>query len=570
MYNNTQLFQKKRLYMLYPYDNLENFTLPALLNRSVELYSENKVLSKVGQEPMTYKDLYENVFAMIKVLKDNGIRKGDKVALLSENMPNWAVAYFSVTYFGAVIVPILPDFHPADVQHIIRHSEAKAVFVSNKHLQTIEDLEDSNMKFVIKLDDLSMVDELTNHSYMSKLKHKIFSKDELPKPNEDDMAALLYTSGTTGHSKGVMLSHKNLTTNAMSAYKNVTITSEDTFLSILPLAHTLECTVGMIVPILHGADIVYIDKTPTPNVLIKAFSVVQPTMMLSVPLIIEKIYKNKVLPKFTGSAFMRFLYNIPFVRKKLNKIAGKKLIETFGGKLKFFGIGGAALSPFVETFLAEAEFPYIVGYGLTETSPLIAGGRMGYKIKIGSTGLPMVGVDVKIEDPNPSNGEGEIVVKSPSVMLGYYKDEEQTKEVMTEDGWFKTGDLGYLDEDGYLFISGRSKNVIIGPGGENIYPEQIEAIINQNEAVLDSLVMEKDGKLIARIHLDYELIDKMFKADNIPESQVKEKIDKLLEDMRNDVNAQVASFSKITKFVEQIEPFVKTPTKKIKRYLYKE
>ncbi len=570
MYNNTQLFQKKRLYMLYPYDNLENFTLPALLNRSVELYSENKVLSKVGQEPMTYKDLYENVFAMIKVLKDNGIRKGDKVALLSENMPNWAVAYFSVTYFGAVIVPILPDFHPADVQHIIRHSEAKAVFVSNKHLQTIEDLEDSNMKFVIKLDDLSMVDELTNHSYMSKLKHKIFSKDELPKPNEDDMAALLYTSGTTGHSKGVMLSHKNLTTNAMSAYKNVTITSEDTFLSILPLAHTLECTVGMIVPILHGADIVYIDKTPTPNVLIKAFNVVQPTMMLSVPLIIEKIYKNKVLPKFTGSAFMRFLYNIPFVRKKLNKIAGKKLIETFGGKLKFFGIGGAALSPFVETFLAEAEFPYIVGYGLTETSPLIAGGRMGYKIKIGSTGLPMVGVDVKIEDPNPSNGEGEIVVKSPSVMLGYYKDEEQTKEVMTEDGWFKTGDLGSLDEDGYLFISGRSKNVIIGPGGENIYPEQIEAIINQNEAVLDSLVMEKDGKLIARIHLDYELIDKMFKADNIPESQVKEKIDKLLEDMRNDVNAQVASFSKITKFVEQIEPFVKTPTKKIKRYLYKE
>ncbi|HFB53639.1 MAG TPA: long-chain fatty acid--CoA ligase, partial [Sulfurimonas autotrophica] len=470
----------------------------------------------------------------------------------------------------AVIVPILPDFHPADVQHIIRHSEAKAVFVSNKHLQTIEELEDSNMKFVIKLDDLSMVDELTNHSYMSKLKHKIFSKDELPKPNEDDMAALLYTSGTTGHSKGVMLSHKNLTTNAMSAYKNVTITSEDTFLSILPLAHTLECTVGMIVPILHGADIVYIDKTPTPNVLIKAFSVVQPTMMLSVPLIIEKIYKNKVLPKFTGSALMRFLYNIPFVRKKLNKIAGKKLIETFGGKLKFFGIGGAALSPFVEKFLAEAEFPYIVGYGLTETSPLIAGGRIGSKIKIGSTGLPMVGVDVKIDNPNPSNGEGEIVVKSPSVMLGYYKDEEQTKEVMTEDGWFMTGDLGYIDEDGYLFISGRSKNVIIGPGGENIYPEQIEAIINQNEAVLDSLVMEKDGKLIARIHLDYELIDKMFKANNIPESQVKEKIDKLLEEMRNDVNAQVASFSKITKFVEQIEPFVKTPTKKIKRYLYKE
>jgi len=554
--------------MHYPYENLENFTLPALLDRSVKLYGENKVLSKVSQTPMTYNELNEKVFSIIQLLKDNGIRKGDKVALLSENMPNWAVAYFSVTYFGGVIVPILPDFHPSDVQHIIRHSEAKAVFVSNKHLQTIEELEDSNMKFVIRLDTLEMIDELTNHSYMSKLTQRIASK-ELPRPQEDDMAALLYTSGTTGHSKGVMLSHKNLVTNAMSAYKNVTITPEDTFLSILPLAHTLECTVGMIVPILHGSDVVYIDKTPTPNVLIKAFSVVQPTMMLSVPLIIEKIYKNKVLPKFTGSALMRFLYNIPFVRKKLNKIAGKKLIETFGGKLRFFGIGGAALSPFVEKFLAEAEFPYIIGYGLTETSPLIAGTRLGHPVKIGSTGLPMVGVDVKIHEPNPNNGEGEIYVKSPSVMLGYYKDEDQTKEVMDGE-WFKTGDLGYLDQDGYLFISGRSKNVIIGPGGENIYPEQIEAIINQHNTVLDSLVVESNGKLIARVHLDYELIDKMFKADNTPESEVKEKIDKLLEEMRNDVNGQVASFSKIVKFVEQIEPFVKTPTKKIKRYLYME
>jgi long-chain acyl-CoA synthetase len=323
----------------------------------------------------------------------------------------------------------------------------------------------------------------------------------------------------------------------------------------------------MIVPILHGADVVYIDKTPTPNVLIKAFEKVRPTMMLSVPLIIEKIYKNKVLPKLTGSAFMRFLYGIPFMRKKLNKIAGKKLVETFGGRLRFFGIGGAPLARYVEEFLKEAEFPYIIGYGLTETSPLIAGTRIGMPVKIGSTGLPMVGVDVKIHDPREDNGEGEIYVKSPSVMLGYYKDEKQTQEVI-DNGWFKTGDLGYIDEDGYLFISGRSKNMILGPSGENIYPEQIEAIINENETVLDSLVLQKDGKLIARIHLDYELIDKMFKADNTPESEVKAKIDKLLEDMRIETNKKLASFSKITKFVEQIEPFVKTPTKKIKRYLY--
>jgi len=554
--------------MQYPYENLENFTLPDMLNRSVKLYADKKVLSKLDQEPMTYKELEYGVHCMIRLLKDNGVKKGDKVALLSENMPNWAIAYFSVTYFGGVIVPILPDFHPADVQHIIRHSEAKAVFVSDKYLQTIEDLDHSNIKFVIKVDDLTMVDDLTNHSYISKLTHRISSK-ELPKPNEDDMAALLYTSGTTGHSKGVMLSHKNLVTNAMSAFKNVTILPEDTFLSILPLAHTLECTVGMIVPILHGSDIVYIDKTPTPNVLLKAFSTVKPTMMLSVPLIIEKIYKNKILPKFTGSFIMRILYSIPFTRKKLNKIAGKKLLETFGGRVKFFGIGGAALPTYVEKFLSEAEFPYIVGYGLTETSPLIAGGRLGMPIKVGSTGLPMVGVKIKIKDPDPKTGEGEILTKSPSVMIGYYKDEEQTNDVI-RDGWFYTGDLGYIDKDDYLFISGRSKNVIIGSGGENIYPEQLEGIINQNEAVLDSLVLEKDSKLVARIHLDYELIDKMFKADNTPESEVKQKIENYLEEMRVEVNTQLAAFSKIQKFIEQIEPFVKTPTKKIKRYLYTE
>ena len=554
--------------MLYPYENLEDFTLPSLLKRSVTLYADKKVLSKVDQEPMTYTQFNESVHAMIQLLKKNGIRKGDKVALLSENMPNWAVAYFSVTYFGGVIVPILPDFHPADVQHIIRHSEAKAVFVSQKYLQTIEELDNSNMKFVIKLDDLTLIDDLTNHSYISKLTQKIVSK-ELPKPDEDDMAALLYTSGTTGHSKGVMLSHKNLVTNAMSAYKNVKALPEDTFLSILPLAHTFECTVGMLLPILHGCDIVYLDKAPTPNVLIKAFAIVKPTMMLSVPLIIEKIYKNKIVPKFTSSLLIKTVYKIPFIRKLLNKIAGKKLIKTFGGRIKFFGIGGAALSPYVEKFLVEANFPYIVGYGLTETSPLIAGGRIGYPIKIGSTGLPMVGVEVQIKDPNPQNGEGEIITKSPSVMLGYYKDEQQTKEVI-KDGWFYTGDLGYIDEDGYLFISGRSKNVIIGSGGENIYPEQIEAIINQNKAVLDSLVMEKDGKLIARIHLDYELIDKMFHAHNTPENKVREKIAQYLENMRVEVNSQLSSFSKIQKFIEQIEPFVKTPTKKIKRYLYTE
>ncbi len=563
--------------MNYPYENLDNFTLPALLKRSTELYGDEDALGKAGQEAMKYSELNEKVYEMIKLLQDNGISKGDKVILLSENMPNWAVAYFAVTYFGAVIVPVLPDFHPSDVHHIMRHSEAKAVFVSDKHLSTVEDCDENGVNFVIKLDTLELIDELTNKDYIDHIKQKAKdglkkiskSSDEIQKPDEDDLASLLYTSGTTGHSKGVMLSHKNLVTNALSAYEKVTITKDDVFLSILPLAHTLECTVGLTIPLLHGSSVYYIDKVPTPSVLLKAFTIIRPTMMVSVPLIIEKIYKKKVLPKFTGSFIMRTIYNIPFFRKKLNKIAGKKLIETFGGRLKFFGIGGAGISPFVEEFLKEAEFPYIIGYGLTETAPLLAGSVTEATVKLKSTGSAMVGVELAIKDKDPKTGEGEIIAKSPSIMLGYYKDEEKTAEVM-EDGWFLTGDLGYIDEDGFLFISGRSKNVIIGSGGENIYPEQIEAAINQNEAVLDSIMMEQDGKLIARVHLDYELIDKMFKADNTPDAEVRQKIADFLEEMRVDVNSQISSFCRMTKFVEQIEPFVKTPTKKIKRYLYTE
>ncbi len=550
--------------MTYPYENLENFTLPALINRSIELYAEKDALGWAGQEMMTYTDLNQKIMQIVTTLQENGISKGDKVVLLSQNMPNWAVAYFGITYFGAIVVPVLPDFHKSDVHHILRHSEAKAVFVSDAHLSTIEEDENSNIKFVIKLDTLEIVDELTHTNYISKIKDKISSSSkELSKPDEDDIASLLYTSGTTGHSKGVMLSHKNLVTNALSAFENIDLRSDDILLSILPLAHTFECTVGLTVPLVHGASINYIDKAPTPSVLLKAFSIVKPTMMISVPLIIEKIYKNKILAKLNSSALTRNLYKIGFFRKQLNKIAGKKLLETFGGRLRFFAIGGAALSKYVETFLYEADFPYVIGYGLTETAPMLSGGSIiKERAKPFSAGKPMYGVELKIVD-------GEIYAKSPSIMRGYYKNQEETDKVM-RDGWFLTGDLGYIDKDGYLFISGRSKNVIIGSGGENIYPEQIEATINQNEVVVDSLMMEIDGKLIARIHLDYEMIDNMFNADTTPDTEVRKKIENLLEEMRVDVNSQISSYSRMVKFIEQIEPFVKTPTKKIKRYLYAE
>ena len=542
--------------MPYPYENLENFTLPSLLDRSLDMFATSDSFGKVGQKAMSYEEFNLQVHNTIRLLKRYNINKGDKVLLLSENMPNWGVAYFAVTYFGGIIVPVLPDFHITDVHRIIDHSGVKAAFVSKKHENTIIECDDSHIQLSINLDSLEILPELSDTEYLS----KVLPEDEkvaLEKVNEDDLASLIYTSGTTGNSKGVMLSHKNLVTNAMSAHVQLTITKEDVFLSVLPLAHTFECTTVLLIPVLHGSSVFYIDKVPTPSVLLKAFSVVKPTMILMVPLIIEKIYKNKILPKFTSSGFMKFIYGIGFFRKILNKIAGKKLIETFGGRIRFCGIGGAGISPFVEKFLIEAEFPFIVGYGLTETAPLLAGSVLGKTTKFKSTGIPMSGVELKIKDKDPETGQGEIIAKSPSIMMGYYKDEKQTAEVI-KDGWFHTGDLGYIDEDGYLFISGRSKNVLIGAGGENIYPEQIEAVINQHELVLDSLMMMHNNQLIAKIHLNYEAID----------INDKEKINTLLEEMRKEVNSQISSFSKMVKFVEQEAEFIKTPTKKIKRFLY--
>ena len=536
--------------MQYPYDNLENFTLPSLLNRSIKLYGNQPFSAVVGEEAISYGEFMQEIQQMVELLTANGISKGDKVALLSENMPNWAVAYFATTYFGAVIVPILADFHPSDVHRILEHSEAKAVFVSQKHLKTIDEYDKSNIDLIIKLNNLEILNKPNNKDTTTEIKQKI-------EPNEDDMAAIIYTSGTTGNSKGVMLSHKNLVTNALSSYSKVKIFPSDKFLSILPLAHVFECTVGLIVPVLHGCSVYYIDKTPTISVLLKAFKIVRPTMILTVPLIIEKIYKKRVFQIIDNCIIRRNLYKIPFTRKILNIIAGKKIIKAFGGKMRFFAIGGASLSSFVEEFLIEANFPYIVGYGLTESAPLIAGSVLGKKPKIKSTGTAMAGVELKIKNKNPQTGIGEICAKSPSIMMGYYKDKKTTDEVM-EDGWLLTGDLGYIDEDGFLFIGGRNKNVIIGSSGENIYPEQIESVINKHGAVLDSIVMQKDGKLIAMVSLDYETC-------NINDEI---NIDDFLEDMRLNVNSELSSFSKILKFTEQKEHFVKTPTNKIKRYLY--
>ncbi len=552
--------------MSKPFIELPSLTLKSLFEYSLEHYTERPVVGFVNEEPMTYGELGEKVEAIQETLRKYGVRRGDRVALYSENMPNWGAVYFAVTTMGATIVPILPDFHVSEAMHIAVHAECKAAFISKKLLDNmLDETEPPSLSLLVMLNDLEVFEEYSIPSNVDKMMQKLGKDVEI---KEDDLAAIIYTSGTTGSSKGVMLTHKNLTFDASASQHLVDIFPEDRFLSILPMAHTFECTVGFLIPVLNGASINYILKPPTPTVLIKAMAQVKPTFMLSVPLVIEKIYKNKVQPNFEKNFLIRMLYAIPFVRRKLNAMAGKKLMETFGGELRFFGIGGAGVSPTVEKFLREANFPYCIGYGLTETAPILAGTNPTVtKYRAIGPALPGVTLELRNQD---ADGVGILWAKGPNVMKGYYKDPEKTAEVLDEDGWFNTEDIGYFDEDGYFFMSGRAKNIIVGPGGENIYPEQIEAAINAHPLVGDALVFDDNGTVAARIYLDPEKLDEHFGVTSKSETKMNDKIEALLEEIREEVNSKVSSFSRIRKVIHQREEFVKTPTKKIKRYLYVE
>ncbi|MEN8146594.1 MAG: AMP-binding protein [Campylobacterota bacterium] len=564
--------------MSKPFIKLPTLTLKALFEHSIESYGDKLAVRVVDAEGLTYAEFGEKVKEVQSMLREYGVRKGDKVAIYSTNTPNWPVVYFAVTTMGAVIVPVLPDFHTSEAMHIATHAECKAAFVSQKLLDTmLDESQPPEMNLLVVLDDLTILEEYSSPSKVDKMmqksgEHLNKAMEKLGKESyevgEEDLAAIIYTSGTTGSSKGVMLTHKNLTFDATTGQLLVDIFPEDRFLSILPLAHTYECTVGMIIPILNGASIHYITKPPTPSILIKAMAKVKPTFMLSVPLVIEKIYKNKVQPNFQKNLLVRSLYAIPFVRKKLNKIAGKKLMETFGGEIRFFGVGGGGISPHVEFFLREAGFPYCIGYGLTETAPLLAGTNPSLT-KYKAIGPIIPGVESELRDVN-ADGSGTLWVKGANIMRGYYKDPEKTAEVIDENGWFNTEDIGYFDKEGYFFMSGRAKNIIVGASGENIYPEQIEAAINAHELVADALVYDDNGTLTARIYLDHEKLVAHFGVTSSSETKMHDRIEKLLEEIRLGVNENVSSFSRIRKVIEQREEFVKTPTKKIKRYLYVE
>jgi len=575
-------------------------TLRDLFIYSIDKYKTNTAFAYVGGYNYTYAQFGTKTEFISNLLTSSGIGPGDKVALFSHNMPNWPAAYFAATAFGMVAVPILPDFSDFELRNVIEHSESKALIVSKRLFYKVPQDILNSLNIVIDADTLEVLYQKQG-----------LIPSEVRFAKEDELATIIYTSGTTGNSKGVMLSHKNLCSHLYAAFKLRPSFEWDIWLSVLPLSHTLESSLSMLLPIMSGASVYFMEKAPTPSLLIKALQEVRPTTMLTVPMIIEKIYRSSVLAKFNANPVTRYIYSTTLGRKALNIVAGKKLMKTFGGRIRFFGIGGAKIDGDVERFLYESKFPYAIGYGLTETCPLLAG-AIPSNVKWQSTGPAVHGVTLRIDNPNPVTGEGEIVAKGPNVMMGYYKNPEATEQAFTKDGYFRTKDLGLIDKEGRLYIKGRLTNMILGPSGENIYPEEIETVINGHPMVAESIVTQYKGKLIALVHFNPEKLKALNEAkeealnayyekkeqlmqtyeekkdmlmhtyeekkgeaihayEETKEDIVKafnEKIEQLKKEVSEYVNSRVNKFSKISIVEDEPHQFEKTATQKIKRYLY--
>ena len=512
-------------------------TLRELFLRSTSRYADLPFCQFADKsEQLSYLNFADRVNNLSALLCEHGVGYGDKVAILSENMPNWSVAFFAAVSFNRVAVPLLCGASAKEVKMFLVHSGTSVLFVSRKQLPKVCK---EWVDLIIITDDLSVYKSVENRPKV----------DCLRPPEPESLATIIYTSGTSGHPKGVMLSHKNLCHSVLEAKHAQAAGQTDRWLSILPMSHAYEMAFGLLYPLLAGGSVYYLKGLPTPSVLLPAMQQVRPTLMMTVPLIAEKIYKG-ILRKVAGNKALSCIQrNAPGL---YYTIVGYQLKKKTGGAFRFFGIGGAKLNPEVEVFLKRCRFPYAIGYGLTETAPLLCNAVVG-KTVVGSTGIPAYGVEVKLHHVNPETGEGEIIARGPNVMMGYYKEPELTAEAFDREGWFHTGDLACMDGQGRFFIKGRLKNIILGASGENIYPEEIEEVINSYPGVDESLVVERGSRLVALVHLEEEL---------------KESLSVLGRNIQEYVNQRVSSFSALScvEFVK--EPFQKTATAKIMRFLY--
>ena len=538
------------------------------LQAATRKFWDKPALNNIGGETFNYAQMATQIEKFHLVFEKLGFKKGDKIAICAQNGARWGMAYLAVNTYETVIVPILADFTPDSVNHLVNHSESIALFTNAAKWKKLDLAKMPLLKLVIDVDTwktLWTADESIQATYdqmdaLFAAKHPNgYGPDDVvfPTDNWDDLSTINYTSGSTGDPKGVMLTYRNFSANVDYSQRNVP--AGDKMVSMLPMAHMYGLVIEFIYPLCNGTSIYWLGKTPTPAALLKAFADVKPYLLITVPLVMEKIYRSKVKPTL-DKPIVKVLLKIPGINNLIYKKVKNGLVQAFGGNVQEFIMGGAALNPEVERLFKRIKFPYLVGYGMTEACPLLAYEHWT-KYVAGSCGKCVDVAEVRIDSEDPQHVVGEIQARGENIMIGYYKNPEATANAFTEDGWLKTGDLGIIDAEGNIFIRGRSKNMILGPSGQNIYPEEIEAVVNNQEYVVESVVVDRGGKLVALVFLDEQAIAKALldveARSNIPEN------------IRIGANRQLPAYSQIAKVELQAQPFEKTPKMSIKRFLYK-
>lgn len=549
--------------------NKKSDNLVMLFQESIQQNWNLPALSDYRGDNNTYQQIGERIMKIHAVFKACNVKKGDKIALIGKNSSNWSAIYLAAVNYGAVIVPILPDFKPVDSHHIVNHSDAIVLFIGDSLWEKLDAAEMSNLRVVLKIQDFSIL-----HTYEEDIDKKIgksmvafeekyptgLKPDDVifPESKGDDVAVISYTSGTTGFSKGVVLQHKSLLGNMNFARANMPLNSGDKIVSFLPLAHTYGCAFEFLFPFTVGCHITFLTRTPSPKIVTDAFQEIKPALILSVPLVIEKIYKTKILPVLRKRSIY-ILTRIPLLKHLVYKKIRNTMLEVFGGNFREIVIGGAAFNPEAETFFRKIKFPFTVGYGMTECGPLIA--YSSWKTtELGASGKAVDELEVIIDSEDPINKDGEILMRGSHLMKGYYKNPEATAEAIDKDGWLHSGDLGVIDKAGNIYIKGRSKSMILTSAGKNIYPEEIESQLNNRFMVTESVVVNRNSKLIALIYPDMDAVKRAgFTADDLP---------KVLAKYIKESNDRLPAYMNLAGYEVYPEEFEKTPKRSIKRFMY--
>ncbi len=548
-------------------------SLNKILEESFRKHWDCPALSDFKGVTLLYRDVARRIEKLHIIFNICGVEKGDRIAICSRNQANWGVVFLASLTYGAVPVPILHEFKPGNVHHIVNHSDSRVLFVGDMVWENLSESEMPNLEAIIQINDFSLLmskrEQITDtrerlNEMFGKKYPKSFGSGDINYHKEEsgeELAMINYTSGTSGFSKGVMIPYRALLSNVLFAQEVVpNVNCKSNIVSMLPTAHMYGMMFEFLFEMTVGAHVHFLTRIPSPRIIMEAFAAIKPDVIISVPLIIEKIYKQKLQPILNKTS-MKVLLKLPIIDQMLQEKIKGELVKTFGGNFYEIIIGGAAFNKEADEFFNRIGFPYTVGYGMTECAPIISYAAWD-KAKLFSCGKPAPRMEVRIASSDPRNVPGEIQVKGANVMLGYYKNEEATAESFTEDGWMRTGDMGIIDEDGYLFIKGRCKSMLLGPSGQNIYPEEIESVINSMPYVIESLVVDSNGKLVALVYPDMELAGK--------EGLDKNDILKKMEENIAAVNAEMPNYSKIAAVRVVPEEFEKTPKKSIKRYMYQQ